>query len=125
MRSYHTISPLPDPKARRYIFCGTFRRTLRSARPLAGTLPYGDRTFLPLNWGDYPNVQPHPIIVALERRFCTLPHGPVHTKLLKVLHMEIHSAILFMTAPGAEEPASGCSLNQDAFGRALTAMAPT
>jgi len=32
---------------RRYIFCGTFRRTLRPPRPLAGTVPYGDRTFLP------------------------------------------------------------------------------
>ena len=31
---------------RRYIFCGTFRIPLRNPRPLAGTLPYGDRTFL-------------------------------------------------------------------------------
>ena len=47
VRSYRTISPLPDIAARRYIFCGTFRRALRPARPLAGTLPCGDRTFLP------------------------------------------------------------------------------
>jgi hypothetical protein len=26
VRSYRTFSPLPDPKARRYVFCGTFRR---------------------------------------------------------------------------------------------------
>ena len=46
VRSYRTISPLPRPKARRYIFCGTFRQAFRPARPLAGTLPCGDRTFL-------------------------------------------------------------------------------
>src|SRR5262249_54171098 len=45
VRSYRTISPLPAN--RRCIFCCTFRRTFRSARPLAGTLPCGDRTFLP------------------------------------------------------------------------------
>jgi hypothetical protein len=47
VRSYRTISPLPDIAARRYLFCGTFRRAFRPARPLAGTLPCGDRTFLP------------------------------------------------------------------------------
>ena len=47
VRSYRTISPLPHLSARRYIFCGTFRRILRFPRPLACTLPCGDRTFLP------------------------------------------------------------------------------
>jgi len=47
VRSYRTFSPLPGIAARRYFFCGTFRRALRPARPLAGTLPCGDRTFLP------------------------------------------------------------------------------
>ena len=48
VRSYRTISPLPHTRGmRRYIFCGTFRRALRPSRPLAGTLPCGDRTFLP------------------------------------------------------------------------------
>ena len=53
VRSYRTISPLPrhaNPKvhpSRRYIFCCTFRQALGGpARPLAGTLPCGDRTFL-------------------------------------------------------------------------------
>src|ERR1041385_3410661 len=64
-------------KSRRYIFCGTFRRTLRPARPLAGTLPYGDRTFLSrITGSDRPNVQPHRIIVALPSSFCTVTHGP-------------------------------------------------
>src|SRR5437762_12598376 len=39
VRSYRTISPLP--LTRRYIFCGTFRRARKPARPLAGTLPFG------------------------------------------------------------------------------------
>jgi len=34
VRSYRTISPLPHLAARRYIFCGTFRRALRPSRPL-------------------------------------------------------------------------------------------
>jgi hypothetical protein len=56
VRSYRTISPLPHPKVRRYIFCGTFRRALRPSRPLAGTLPCGDRTFLSQFFGsDYPS----------------------------------------------------------------------
>ena len=51
VRSYRTISPLPDGRepARRYIFCGTdpWNAVLTAPpRPLAGTLPYGDRTFL-------------------------------------------------------------------------------
>src|SRR5215471_21283880 len=36
------------PLIRRYIFCCTFRQARNGpARPLAGTLPCGDRTFLP------------------------------------------------------------------------------
>ena len=53
VRSYRTISPLPkqaNPRVDlpgRYIFCCTFRQALNEpARPLAGTLPCGDRTFL-------------------------------------------------------------------------------
>src|SRR5262249_52812932 len=40
----------PRAKSGRYIFCGTFRRTrlTESPRPLAGMLPCGDRTFLPI-----------------------------------------------------------------------------
>jgi hypothetical protein len=55
VRSYRTISPLPrtGPKAVpwRYLFCCTFRRDpLKDpSRPLAGALPCGDRTFLPLS----------------------------------------------------------------------------
>ena len=56
VRSYRTISPLPGFEAGRYIFCGTFRRALWPARPLAGTLPYGDRTFLSQRTrSDYPS----------------------------------------------------------------------
>ena len=66
VRSYRTFSPLPRPKARRYIFCGTFRRTFRSARPLAGTLPCGDRTFLSRNRERLPVRQPHLNIVAFS-----------------------------------------------------------
>jgi hypothetical protein len=66
VRSYRTISPLPHLAARRYIFCGTFRRTLRFPRPLAGTLPYGDRTFLPRYRERPPVRQPHLNILALS-----------------------------------------------------------
>lgn len=53
VRSYRTFSPLPDP------VCTGHRRfssllhfpSLRNARPLAGILPYGARTFLPLQAG--------------------------------------------------------------------------
>jgi hypothetical protein len=61
VRSYRTFSPLLAANGKRYIFCGTFRsvgsdeaapltrrRPKMSARPrpLAGMLPYEDRTFL-------------------------------------------------------------------------------
>ena len=53
VRSYRTFSPLPEG--------GVFSVALsvksalsESPRPLAGTLPCGDRTFLPLP-GDYPS----------------------------------------------------------------------
>ena len=48
VRSYRTISPLPG-RSPAVCFCGTFREpSLKTApRPLAGTIPYGDRTFLP------------------------------------------------------------------------------
>src|SRR5579883_1860402 len=41
---FHATSP-----AGGIVFCGTFRKTRLSEfpRPLAGMLPYGDRTFLP------------------------------------------------------------------------------
>ena len=72
VRSYRTFSPLPDngpeDAARRYIFCGTFRRALRPARPLAGTLPYGDRTFLPRFRGRLP-------VRQLHRTHCLISSG--------------------------------------------------
>ena len=46
VRSYHTLSPLPHPKMRRFAFCGTFPRVAP-----AGCYPapcfHGARTFLP------------------------------------------------------------------------------
>src|SRR5262249_44822033 len=69
VRSYRTFSPLPRPKPRRYVLCGTFRRTglNLSSRTLSGTLPCRVRTFLPLI------VQPR-----LRRAFTTRrrPSGP-------------------------------------------------
>jgi hypothetical protein len=66
VRSYRTISPLPDSPSRqsplgsspgvsidtpgwRYVFCGTGRLCAlkRTSRTLSGTLPCGVRTFLP------------------------------------------------------------------------------
>ncbi len=38
VRSYRTISPLPTPKCRRYIFCGTFHGFTPSRRYLAPCL---------------------------------------------------------------------------------------
>ena len=60
VRSYRTFSPLPAGNGRRYIFCGTIRkaRLIGPSRPLAGTLPCGDRTFLPLFRSDYPPGKP-------------------------------------------------------------------
>ena len=53
VRSYRTFSPLPEPCGpRRYVFCGTFRRTIPPikargpSRTLSGTLLCGVRTFL-------------------------------------------------------------------------------
>jgi hypothetical protein len=61
VRSYRTFSPLLAANGKRYLFCGTFRSVrvdepalLNEAktqitthpRPLAGMLPYEDRTFL-------------------------------------------------------------------------------
>ena len=66
VRSYRTISPLPSVSGRRYIFCGAFRRALRPSRPLAGTLPCGDRTFLSRFRKRLPIRQPHPTIVAFS-----------------------------------------------------------
>ena len=50
----------------RYIFCGTFRRdpSPDPPRPLAGTLPCGDRTFLPRYRERLPVRQSHLSIVA-------------------------------------------------------------
>jgi len=66
VRSYRTISPLPSVSGRRYIFCGAFRRALRPSRPLAGTLPCGDRTFLSRFRKRLPIRQPHSTIVAFS-----------------------------------------------------------
>ena len=69
VRSYRTFSPLPEG--------GVFSVALsvksalsESPRPLAGTLPYGDRTFLPLP-GDHPSGRLVPIITpsAFPSRF--------------------------------------------------------
>jgi hypothetical protein len=61
VRSYRTFSPLLAANGKRYIFCGTFRsvrvdepapfskakaQMTTHPRPLAGMLPYEDRTFL-------------------------------------------------------------------------------
>ena len=49
VRSYRTFSPLPRPKPRRYVLCGTGRRLALTpaSRTLSGTLLCGVRTFLP------------------------------------------------------------------------------
>ena len=49
VRSYRTFSPLPRPKPRRYVLCGTGRRLAftPASRTLSGTLLCGVRTFLP------------------------------------------------------------------------------
>ncbi len=70
---FHPYLPHPRERVhdRRYIFCGTFRRIrpsierLESPRPLAGMLPYGDRTFLPIppnnaKLSDCPSSRPNP-----------------------------------------------------------------
>jgi hypothetical protein len=48
VRSYRTFSPLPRPKPRRYVLCGTGRRLALTpaSRTLSGTLLCGVRTFL-------------------------------------------------------------------------------
>ena len=67
VRSYRTISPLPPVSGRRYIFCGTFRKASRPSRPLAGTPPCGDRTFLSRCRKRLSVRQPHLPIVAFRR----------------------------------------------------------
>ena len=52
------------------------------ARPLAGTLPCGDRTFLSLFRERLPIRQPTPIIVALSRPLCIAKHWVLVTKRL-------------------------------------------
>ena len=69
VRSYRTISPLPRLAARRYIFCGTFRIRKNGPRPLAGTLPYGDRTFLPRYRERLPVRQPTVLLSHFNPRF--------------------------------------------------------
>jgi hypothetical protein len=82
--------PYPAPcGARRYIFCGTFRRALRPSRPLAGTLPYGDRTFLPRC---YPGATAHPaasqgLLSHFFRLMCAGAHCRPGTKPIKFLQI--------------------------------------
>ena len=70
VRSYRTFSPLPPGRGG-----GTFSVALsvkpalsEPPRPLAGTLPYGDRTFLPHPGvapeatSDFPSDKPHPLL---------------------------------------------------------------
>ena len=87
VRFYRTISPLLDISAKRYIFCCTFRRTLRSARPLAGTLPSGDRTFLPRFRGRLPERTASSKSYRIFGYFCTLKYPIIFTNLLKVLQI--------------------------------------
>ena len=57
VRSYRTFSPLPDCDPAVY-FLWHFPSTTplsASPRPLAGMLPYGDRTFLPPKASDHPS----------------------------------------------------------------------
>ena len=56
VRSYRTFSPLPKSQSNRPFSGGMFSVVLsvkpalsESPRPLAGMLPYGDRTFLPIS----------------------------------------------------------------------------
>ena len=73
---------------RRYIFCGTFRETRlsESPRPLAGMLPCGDRTFLPMGGlhrfsSDHPSDQawfyflrkPRAILLSFAEPLATAP----------------------------------------------------
>jgi hypothetical protein len=53
VRSYRTISPLPDFHQAVYFLLHfpSIYKSIQTARPLAGTLPYGDRTFLPFPGG--------------------------------------------------------------------------
>jgi hypothetical protein len=95
VRSYRTISPLPHLSARRYIFCGTIRRTLRFPRPLAGTLPYGDRTFLSRCRERPPVRQPHLIIVAISGTVCTVEHLVLGTNLLKSLQITLRFGVFY------------------------------
>ena len=44
--SYPTISPLPTPKRRRFVFCGTFRRSGELRPGVTWQLVQGARTFL-------------------------------------------------------------------------------
>ena len=66
VRSYRTISPLPPVAGGRYIFCGTIRKASRPSRPLAGTPPCGDRTFLSRCRKRLSVRQPHFFIVAFR-----------------------------------------------------------
>ncbi len=96
VRSYRTISPLPHLAARRYLFCGTFRKTLRFSRPLAGTLPCGDRTFLSHTAGA--TTRPAAIPPPLSQfwpDFCTGEHLVLGTNLLKFLQITRNSGVFY------------------------------
>src|ERR1035441_8750940 len=73
VRSYRTISPLPPVAGGRYIFCGTFRKASRPSRPLAGTPPCGDRTFLSRCRKRLSVRQPHFPIVAFRGAITRCP----------------------------------------------------
>ena len=82
VRSYRTISPLPAPECRRYIFCGTFRRLAPPRRYLApcpvepglSSRKTGRNQLLPVNsrhgieWHPYPKLTPIPFSQRLPGR---------------------------------------------------------
>ncbi len=70
VRSYRTISPLPQVNEAVCFLLHFPSIQIQIARPLAGTLPCGDRTFLPFP-GGCPSAGPHLyIIVAFSALLC-------------------------------------------------------
>jgi hypothetical protein len=62
-------------------------------RPLAGTLPCGDRTFLPRFQERLPAQQLHSIIVALQSIKCTVKHATLGTNPAKFLQIMKNSGV--------------------------------
>jgi hypothetical protein len=67
VRSYRTLSPLPDPLARPSAVCSLLHwPSARAAQALPGTLPCGARTFLDALACDA-TVRPTPWVIVMER----------------------------------------------------------